>query len=207
MKKHLPTSFDGQRIVTLFFFRRHIRLISMLALLAFLNQITGCRNYYEVTTYEQPDPDYALVLEHLRSPYRLLFAHFGRELWEIRNYAIFDNKEELFLVLAEVPADRQAMLYPQKNRGNRYKRSERHLVRTAHIYFHEDTKRDTLGVVIPIASIQKIEMYAPDVTATFFSWLLGVPLAALGAATIFWIYLFLFFSLEYTHNGEPELPR
>ena len=165
------------------------QIISILVLFSFINLIHGCY-YYKVTKSPTP-PESALA--GYQSAKKYIILHEGKNAWHFTNIIVEGDS-----VRGTISKILGHELYKTTNpeKPNRYRtggeNAEPGVINEVHLYVKQmsgnaDTTALTpaAGVSIPLASVDKIEVYDRDTGTTTASWIFGtLGTIALGAALI-----------------------
>jgi len=147
--------------------------LSILLVLAFLNMLGGCRNYYKVTTSIDP---VANVINAQQSEAKFIILHFGDQAWEFSDIIVTET------TVAGIINELQGHEYYKTtlpDKANRYMTSnsedkdEREVINEVHITVSEYTTPGENQVSIALENIEKIEIYDKDVGTTTASWIFG----------------------------------
>ncbi len=174
MENQLQTSLKSCRIIKLHSHRRPLRTIYLLVLFSFLTLTQGCRAYYRVNTKYQHEYNFALGIPNLVTQNKIFIVHFGNEVWWLRSFSLNDDKTALTGILETLPENRYSFLNTLIDRPNHYHRKhEKHVLHEVHLYANEYSKKEDLSVVIPLESIQRMDIYDHHTGATAASFVLG----------------------------------
>lgn len=169
------------------FTRRNFQLLSIFVLFAFLNLTVGCRYYYRVNTKHPYSLHFAQGIDNLRAQNKFFIVHFGDDVFWLKNLTLTNDMTELSGKLDVLPDNRYSYQRTIRHKPNRYLKKDVSVLHEVHIYAHEYAKSDDLSVIIPLESIERIDIYDPHTGATVASWALGVMGAI--AASIIILYL------------------
>jgi len=187
MQKKMNTFFKHCRASKYLKFRQCLPEISIFVLAAFLNLLGGCY-YMQVRTYQKPPNQFGTMIEDLKTRQKVFVLHMGEDAWLLRNIFINEEKTELHGSIDAVPYKiRSQFISVNPDRVNRYKLEDKAVLQQVHIHTLEFAKGEESYVIIPLKSIEKIEVYDPAHGATIASWVftpLAVAAGALGVLLI-----------------------
>jgi len=151
--------------------KRSLRLISVILVFAIINLTIGCRNYFKVTTSNQPSSE---AMSGMNLPEKTIVIHFNEKKWLLTDIQLKDNNLTGVLVDYQMPPTIKPV---KSNRPNRYttraSHNQRYLLNEVHLYLDEFTDLGNRKVSIPVGSISKVEIYDKDTASTVGSWVLG----------------------------------
>jgi len=176
----------------------------MFVLLAFLNLTVGC-NYYRVRTHKKEAGTTAPKLEQLKEQRKFFIVHFGDQAWWLQNLVLNENKTEIHGTIEKLPSNRDKYLETNPEKVQRYKSKEKALLQEVHIYTSEYAEVEGSGVIIPISSVERIEVYDQAHGATIASAVFGTLGVLAGVGVIILILVVLTKDscpFIYTFNGE-----
>jgi hypothetical protein len=178
--------------------------LSILFLLAFLNMLGGCRNYYKVTTSNDPVGG---VIYAQQSGAKFIILHSGDQAWEFSDIIVTEK------TVAGIINELQGHEYYKTtlpDKANRYMTSnsedkdEREVINEVHITVSEYTTPGENQVSIALENIEKIEIYDKDVGSTTASWVFGGLAVGAGVLAVITVIVALTKSscpFIYVHNG------
>jgi hypothetical protein len=181
MQKKMNTFVKHCRASKYFTFRQCLPEISIFVLATFLNLLGGCY-YMRVRTYQEPPNQFGTMIDDLKTRQKIFVLHMGDDEWLLRNILINEQKTELHGSIASLPFKIQNQFnYVNPDRVNRYRIKDKDVLQQVHIHTLEFAKGEESHVIIPLESIEKIEVYDPAHGATIASWVL-TPVAVGGVA-------------------------
>jgi hypothetical protein len=170
MQKKMIFFFKHCRASKYFTIRRCLPGISMFVLAAFLNLVVGC-SYYKVNTYKQPQNQFGPRIDDLKTQQKVFILHMGVNAWWLRNIMINEERTELHGSINNLPSDYwRQYISTDPDRVNRYRSSEVDILQQVHIHTLEYAEGEDAKIIIPLKSIEKIEVYDPAHGATIASW-------------------------------------
>jgi hypothetical protein len=163
---------------------------SVLLVFAILNLTGGCYNYFKVSSPTIPPADSILAAS---GNGKTIIIHFNDEKWILKNVQVKNNAVSGSLNEYNMPPT----IKPVKpQRPNRYfiraSKNQNYLLNEVHLYLTEFARQENDKVIIPINSINKIELYDKDTASTVGSYFLGILGGAAGAFAIFMLLLVIF---------------
>jgi hypothetical protein len=177
--------------------------ISLFVLIAFLNMLSAC-NYYLVNTV-QPMPSDSPTVKNVLAMKKYFILHQGDMVWHMTNMAVNEDKQELTCSTVPLPEGHLSYLKTKATGVNRYKKSmENPPTYEVHIYISEHAELDSSQFMIPVSSIQKIDIYDQAVGATTASYVFTTLGIIAGACVILLVILILTKSscpFVYTNDG------
>jgi len=181
--------------------KKFMPAVSILMLLVFLNLVAGCQYYYKVNRIQ------AVNNESIRQVplYKYVILHQGTEVWHLNNVSL-DNEKNLIVGKAEsLPADHYYFLTAKVPGANKYKPSKQNPIIEIHIYAAEHAIDSEGLYLIPLSSVEKIDLYEPDKGSTAASFIFGGIGIILGALVVIGVIVALTKSscpLVYTYDGS-----
>lgn len=162
--------------------KRALKLISLSLVLALLNLTVGCRNYFKVTTSNQPSSE---TIAGLNAAEKSVIVHFNQKQWLLTDIQIKDSKVTGMLNDYQMPPTIKPV---RPNKPNRYttraSHNQRYLLNEVHLYLDEFSDLGNRKVSIPVSSISKVEIYDKDTASTVGSYFLGALGISAGAFLI-----------------------
>jgi len=160
------------------------RIISALLILSFLNLMQACY-YYKVVQTDQPHEP---TLANLASEHNFFIIHSGDKVWHMYNIAL---EKDILKGTIEELKDHELYKTTVPGNKNRYrkniKNNESAVLDEVHIYSADVSDTTGYNIKIPLAGINKIEVYDPAVGATTASWVftgLGITASVAGVVLI-----------------------
>ena len=93
--------------------KRSLRLISVILVFAIINLTIGCRNYFKVTTSNQPSSE---AMSGMNLPEKTIVIHFNEKKWLLTDIQLKDNNLTGVLVDYQMPPTIKPV---KSNRPNR----------------------------------------------------------------------------------------
>jgi hypothetical protein len=145
--------------------------VAWLMIIAMLNLVAGCRNYFKVVT--APDVSTGRIME-LRDTGKTFVVHYNTRRWILEYFDIKnDTIRGLFTEYKSV--GKEIAVNPRK--PNRYfdraSNDQRYLLNEIHFYLTEYADLGSNRVAIPVNTIQRIDIYDKDKAMTTGSWIMG----------------------------------
>ena len=166
-----------------------MRWVSVMLVFAVINLTIGCRNYFKVTTSNQPSSE---KMAGMNLAEKSIIVHFNQKKWLLTDIQLKDNKLTGVLNDYLMPPTVKPV---KPDRPNRYltraAHSQRYLLNEVHLYLDEFTDLGNRKVSIPISSISKVEIYDKDTASTVGSYFLGSLGITAGAFLIVTTIVFL----------------
>ena len=203
MKTKSQSAVYGCRQPYLFSNRHGFRIVIILMLFSFLNLVIGCR-YYKVSTHHKSQINFAHAIQDFRAQEKFFIVHFGGDVWWLRNISFNHDMTELLGTLEILPANRYSFQNTQVYASNLYTKKTRHLLEEVHIHVLEYSKAEDFSVAIPLESIQRMEVYSPEIGKTVLYGALAISVVAITIAVIGFTFLVATRSCPfiYTYDGE-----
>jgi hypothetical protein len=155
--------------------------VSLIVLCAFLIMISGCMNYYKAKKTNEP-PKAAIV--KLQNDKKFIILHKDLNAWHFTDIVI--GEDYISGTISRLTGHEKYKT-TKPSGVNRYLSKERsEVLNEVHIYVTDFTQQPDSLVSIPLAAVNKIEVYDPAKGATFASWISPV-----GAVALFVIILAL----------------
>jgi len=162
--------------------KRIMRWISVILVLAVINLTVGCRNYFKVTTSNQPSSE---TIEGMNVAEKSVIVHFNQKKWLLTDIQIKDNKVTGVLNDYQMPPTIKPVVPNKLNRyTTRASHNQRYLLNEIHLYLDEFADLGNSMVSIPVGSINRVEIYDKDTASTVGSWFLGGMGVTAGALLI-----------------------
>jgi len=180
--------------------KKYLPEVSMFLLLIFLNLIAGCRYYYKVDRVQPVSKETVSKLPL----HKYIILHQGDAVWHISNISISDDGSELVGTAETLPSDHYFYLTTIVPGANRYKPATQNPIIEVHIYTVEHAVNKSGLFVIPMAAIQKVDIYEPDTGTTAASFIIGGIGIIAGALVVIGVIVALTKSscpLVYTYDG------
>jgi hypothetical protein len=180
------------------------KLLSWILVFALLNVTSGCRNYFKVT---KSVGSHEAHIENFYDQNKKLIIHLDDEAWILEMPEVVDGKLVAFAKKKHISKLTKPVV---SNKPNRFILKDPHnqydVLNEVHIYTSEFSRISEDKISIPISSIQKIDIYDFDKSATSGSAVLG----AIGGAVLVWGGFFLILMLTscpfiYTFDGHDYL--
>jgi hypothetical protein len=209
MEKTFTTYLCRFRAKEYFTKKKYFKPVAIFLLAAFLNMIAGCY-YYKLQKYDAPSVN---KLDLLNDQQRIFIIDIGDKVFWLRGLTINQEKSELTGTLAPMP-DRIMKYYPSASSGvTRYKIEDKIILQVVHIHALEYAELDSSQILIPLKSINKIEVYDPAHDATTASFVFStIGIIAVGIILIALIsfitkgiscpFIYTFDGHDYTFSGE-----
>ncbi len=153
-------------------FSPFMRITSLILILAFLNLFTGCMNYFKVAH----SPDHSSTkINNLYQENKELIIHYNNEAWIMEVPEVNDN----ILTAVAKKSYISSLTHPvKKNGSNRFiikaPYNQYNVLNEVHIYTTDLTRNSDDVIKVPLDSINNVEIYEFDKTATDASYFLGV---------------------------------
>ncbi len=169
---------------------RFRRFLSIILLIAFLNLVTGCSYYFNVVN--EPEVTTETIKKYTQEE-KYLILHSGDNAYHLLNTDINDNtitaKTDPFLGYHA-----NYVKLPDKKKHKFKKKTEPEVTNTVHVYIQDSNliRQDSL-VVVPINSIQKIDLYVYNKKASQISHILPtvlIPVLILAGVVILFVATF-----------------
>src|SRR5674476_92281 len=152
--------------------KRVMRWISVVLVFAIINLTIGCRNYFKVTTSNQPSSE---TIAGMNVGQKSVIVHFNQKKWLLTDIQLKDNKVTGVLNDYQMPPTIKTVRPTKPNRYlTRASHNQRYLLNEVHLYLDEFAKLGDDKVSIPVSSISKIEIYDKDTATTVGSYVLSV---------------------------------
>lgn len=196
MENQIPSTLHRNSVISFLSTKRIKNIISILLMFAIFNLTTGCRYYYRVNSEYQHKTNLAVGVENLKTHNKYFIVHFNDSAFWLDSIAVSHDWTEITGKLETLPADRYSFERTKRGRPNRYTRHERHVLHEVHIYAQEYVKSEDLSVVIPLESIERIDIYNVHTGATLGSLVLGTIGLAAGLVVVAGLLLLLLFNLS-----------
>lgn len=150
-----------------FFAKRGLGYLFILFFLVLL--LSGCfRYFYKVN---QANGLSSESVQKMKDEDKYFILHDKTGSWRLGNPDIIDSN--LVGTLNILPSNRHTFNRTDAKNNIRYRKpSEKYIIDEVHIYSNFQVKLDS-AAVIPLNTIDKIELYVPDKDATFASWVLA----------------------------------
>ncbi|HKI90164.1 MAG TPA: hypothetical protein VKA38_14135 [Draconibacterium sp.] len=180
-----------------------MKLISWILIVTMLNTLTGCMNYFKVRHATGP---VAENIDNFDNQHKTIIVHLENQAWILEQAEV---KENALTGIARKDFNSN-LTRPVNPKGpNRYRTKRGYnqsaVLNEVHIYTSELTRTDYFKISIPMASIQKIDVYEKDQATTVGSWTLGI----LGVSALAFLLLMIIVALTksscpfiYTFDGE-----
>lgn len=204
MKKQLQAAIYRWQQLNLFSGRQRFRITTILILFAFLNLVIGCSYYFKVNTHHQSEINFAHAVQNFRAQEKFFIVHFGDDAWWLDNISLNHDMTELRGTIERLPVNRYSFYNTSVNVSNQYTNKTKHVLDEVHIHALEYSKAEDSSVVIPLESIQRMEVYNPDTGRTVLFGAVRLMAGALAAMIAGFVILVIVSSCPfiYTHNGE-----
>lgn len=174
--------------------------ISLLLLIAFLNLEIACSRYYRVTHVAPETASTAMQFPG----YKYIILHQGTDAWHLTRLAVDDAKQMLNGRIEEVTPDHFNFTRTKPRGSTPYRLKNGDPTVEVHLYTSEYVNSGNNTVSVPLAAINKIDVYEPDKGATAASYILGGLGIAAGVYLLIGIIVLLTKSscpLVYINNG------
>ncbi len=177
------------------------RIITMMMLFAFLNLVIGCS--YKVNTLHESQTYFPHAVQNFKAQEKLFIVHFGDDAWWLRDITFNVEMTELHGTLEILPDNRYNFYNPAGSRVNPFTKKTKHLLEEVHIHALEYSKSEDFNVVIPVTSIQRMDVYKPDIGRTMVYLAQGLVIVVGAIGTAFLIYVLAHSCpFIYTYDGE-----
>lgn len=194
------------------YFRSKIsKIISWAMIFALLNINFSCY-YYTNKIDTHPTTE---KLDVLKNSPNYMIIHQGDLAYYLSNVKVDQQNQQLSGVLLALPPDhlKYKDTKPEPGSANRYIKSGSskkkvytpHVINEVHLYVHDLILQENTSLTIPIALIEKIEVYDPDTGATTASWVFGTIGVVAGVFVLIIVVVLLTKSscpFIYIDNGE-----
>lgn len=174
---------------------------AMFLLLVFVHFITGCQTFYKVNTGSNTPESIA----QMQKENKYFILHEGDKVWHLKDLVINEDQMAISGIIDTLPADHQYYKTTRPERGTPYKPAKGHPTYEVHLYVNAHSDLDNNKVIVPLQSIEKIEVYDKDTGATAVSYIfggLGVVLGILAVVTIISIATKSSCPFVYISDGE-----
>jgi hypothetical protein len=193
----------------------YLRKCLALFMIVILVELTiSCRYYY---TYSSDSNATLQKVEKLVKSPNYMIVHQNDLAFHLRGIKIDNDAQTISGSLEKLPFDHLQYLETKSWPGssNRYLKKSKnlmlnspHVVNEVHVYTKDQSLEENTYITIPIASIEKMEVYDPDTGATTASFVFGGVLIAGAAAAVFVIIILLTKSscpFVYVDNGQESV--
>jgi len=177
-----------------------LKLLSWILVFALLNVTSGCMNYFKVT---KSVGSHAAHISNLYEQNKKLIIHLDDEAWILEIPEVIDNQLVAFAKKKYISKLTKPVV---TNKPNRFRikapYNQYDILNEVHIYTSEFSRISEDKISVPISSIQNIDIYDFDKSATSGSAVLG----AIGGAVLVWGGFFLILLMTscpfiYTFDG------
>ncbi|MCX6269785.1 MAG: hypothetical protein NTU44_00930 [Bacteroidetes bacterium] len=199
-----------------------LKILSFITLAAFMNMMAGC-NYYTSNTILSENKSHSTQwtadkISQLQEVEKYLIIHQGDNMWHLTDPKLSTEPGSSIQVLngyfGKVSEGYLPFIKKMENVNTaRYTHKEKGYVLTqVHIYISDFSQNADSTVMIPLSSIEKIEVYNPEIGATVASYafsILGIAAASCVALLIVLIavvcgcpYVYQFDGANYIFTGN-----
>ncbi|MEP7322727.1 MAG: hypothetical protein ABI761_12445 [Saprospiraceae bacterium] len=167
--KSLSNYFNGLK---LFSVRNYGPEISIFLLFAFINLVIGCSSYYKVKTSTTTAP----LNEQIKNKSKYFIVHEGTNAWHLKSVSLNDEKKEISGAIEYLPVNHQS--YETLNPKLVYHKYKPRFISSnptieVHLYIAEHAVEQDSLISIPLAAINKIDIYDKAVGQTITSHVIG----------------------------------
>lgn len=160
----------GILIFPLYFIWRKRKKNVMLLLMVFALTISSCfQSYFRTNTQTKVNTD---ILQRLQSYSKVFIIHFKNGVAELNNMKVKNDVIEADL--SEVSQEHLQYLDPKTDKKNQVKNDYKAVVLAEVHLYTEEKKNETGGFMLPLASINRIDVYELDKNATDANHVLSV---------------------------------
>jgi hypothetical protein len=186
------------------------KAVALFLILVLLQLNLSC--YYYTNTIDSSPT--AAKLDKLKNRPNYLIVHQSDQVYHLKNVKVDQDAQTLSGILQPLPPDHQMyrQTKPIPGSSNRYKKTSTvkgdaspDVINEVHFYVKNLSLNENEELIIPLSSIEKIDVYDPDTGATTASFVLGGIGIALGTILIIGIIVLLTKSscpFLYINHGE-----
>ncbi len=186
------------------------RGLSLFLIVVVLNSMVGCYYY----TYRVDSAPSIAKIDKLKNSPNYIIIHQADQAFNLKNVKVDQQGQILSGVLQALSPDHLKYLETKSHPGstNRYKKKTKgsvvgtpRVVNEVHFYVKDISLNEGEEIAIPLASIEKIEVYDPDTGATTASFFFGGVGIVIGTLTLVFIIILLTKSscpFVYVNNGD-----
>ncbi len=161
--------FNGFKIFSL---KNYGPEISIFLLFAFINLVIGCSSYYKVNTSTTPAP----LTAQISNKSKYFIVHEGTNAWHLKSVSLNDEKKEINGAIEYLPVNHQS--YETLNHKLVYHKYKPRFISSdptieVHLYITEHALEHDSLISIPLAAVNKIEIYDKAVGQTIASHVIG----------------------------------
>lgn len=186
----------------------YMRLLSWLLIFSLLNTTVGCYYY----TYTRDNSPSAEKLDALKNSPNYIIVHSGAQAFNLSTVRVDQQAQTISGTTYPLSVDHSKNYLttkPEPGSANRYKKtginSTPYVINEVHLFIRDLELKEGESVLIPLASIEKVEVYDPDTGATTASHIFGgLGIVAAGILVIGIIILLTKSSCPfvYVNNGN-----
>ncbi len=180
--------------------KNRLQIVAIVVLFSFLNLSIGC-HYYKVKTANSVETSF----KEIRNQSKYIILHQGEKAWHLKNIVLNEETKELRGVIEKVDYNHRSYINAGPGFVHRYKPRMEDPTYEVHIFATEFIEEDTIGIIIPIVGIHKIEIYDKDIGTTIVSHIGTIMLVAASLAAVLAILILLFKSscpFIYIYDGN-----
>ncbi|OYU97467.1 MAG: hypothetical protein CFE21_04015 [Bacteroidetes bacterium B1(2017)] len=148
---------------------KHVLGLNQLLLLLLVSTLSSC-HYFKIAASFSDGSE----IESAITSERYLIIHQGSEVFHLNNPALNYEKGELYGKYSSLPYSHQFYRNARGRNTNFYRKDMGHPETEVHIYVSEFGRDSLTGVIIPIASVQRMDVYELERGTTFATYVLGV---------------------------------
>jgi hypothetical protein len=187
------------------------KCLALFMIVILLEMTVSCRYYY---TYRLDSNATVDKVDKLSKTPSYMIVHQSDLAFHLRGIKVDNAAQTISGTLEELPFDHLKYLDTKSWPGssNRYRKKANnpmlnspHVINEVHVYTKDLTLEENQYITIPMASIEKMEVYDPDTGATTASFVFGGLAITAAAAVLFVIIILLTKSscpFVYVDNGE-----
>ncbi len=170
-------------------FQRFI-FLKLIAILLAVGLISGCYNFYKVTTKSSAEPG---IISPLADMSKTFVIHSGSEVF-LMNYVSLMNDSLKGNYVGNYVFPYKVNKFPDENSTNRYvkKKGDNRVLNEVHLYLRDTIRPAMNKVSFPLNEIYRLDTYDPDSGRTALSWMLGFVLGAFATVLAFILIMILY---------------
>jgi len=186
------------------------KALSFFLIVVVMNSMVGCYYY----TYKSDSAPSIEKLDKLKNSPNYIIVHQADLAYNLTNVKVDQQSQVISGVLKELSPDHRKYLEtkPRPGSTNRYKKKTKgsmigtpYVVNEVHFYVKGISLKEGEDLILPLTSIEKLEVYDPDTGATTASFIFGGIGIAVGTLTLVVIIALLLKSscpFVYVNTGE-----
>lgn len=167
--------------------------LKIIAIGVAINLVSGCYNFYKVTTTSSAQPG---MISPLADMSKTFVVHSGADVYLINSIKLTnDSIKGNYVGNYIFPYKKNT--FPIENSTNRYvkKEGDIRLINEVHLYLQNTVLPVDNKVSLAITDISRLDIYNPDTGRTAISWVLGFVIGGFVAFLTLILLLILFLSL------------